>query len=301
MSEASIAECPACGSPDLFPYRDVRDLRVTQEIFHLLRCPQCGLVITTPQPPESEIGRYYETEDYISHAAEARSLMDKVYYRVRLYMAGRKLRLIRKYTIGKRLIDIGAGTGFFGAFLQQKGWLVRAFEPGESARDVAREQHGIEVEDIPELFNQEPGSADAITMWHVLEHVHNPNQYLTTIHGLLAPGGRLFLALPNYMSTDCSYYKTDWAAWDVPRHLWHFHAYALERMLACNGFVIEAKYGMPFDTFYVSLVSEKYRGGGLVRAVRALCIASLSNLIAFTRVKKSSSIIYVVSKSGATQ
>lgn len=292
----TVKVCPACKGDVVLPYLHAKDWRVTKEDFALDRCAICGLVITQPQPAEALIGRYYETDDYISHAVSARSLLDRVYHRVRLYMAGKKHALIRRYTTGKRLTDIGAGNGFFAAFMQSKGYAVSGFEPSANARTAALNAHHIELNEMQKLFQQESASADAVTLWHVLEHVHDPETYLQSIHRILAPDGVLFLAMPNYRALDAWFYGTHWAAWDVPRHLWHFHTASVRKLFQRTGFELIRRRGMPFDAFYVSLLSEKYRGSSTMGVSRGFVIGLLSNIRALINPGRSSSVLYIARK-----
>ena len=296
MTEQQYATCPACGSEDIFPFRQTLDYRLTQEAFALDKCPQCGLVMTNPRPSQEEIGKYYDTEDYISHAASARSVMDRIYYWVRSRMAQRKRHLIGSFTTGRSLLDIGAGAGYFTADMQRHGWEVTGFEPSAQARLAAHEAHGVSLQDMDQLFEQPDRSADAVTMWHVLEHVHQLDAYLRTIHRILKTNGVFFLALPNYTCADAQFYRAEWAAWDVPRHLWHFSPEAAGRILDRYGFNLITTYRMPFDAWYVALVSEQYRGGGFLRTLRAAVIALVSNGVALCSRRRSSSLIYVARK-----
>jgi SAM-dependent methyltransferase len=257
---------------------------------------QCGLVITQDAPAETDIWHYYETEDYISHSDKSKSLMDRLYFLVRRKMAERKRSWIERFTNGKRLIDIGAGTGYFLTRMQEHGWSVIGMEPSEAAREIALRSHGIRLVDPGKLFVIAPASADVITMWHVLEHVHTPEKYLDRIHEVLIPDGVLFIALPNYRSLDARFYGSQWGAWDVPRHLWHFSPEAITSLVQRKGFTLIRTLTLPFDEFYVALISEKYRGGGLMRMMRALVIGSVSRLNAIFRRKNSSSVVYVCRK-----
>jgi SAM-dependent methyltransferase len=181
--------------------------------------------------------------------------------------------------------------------MQILGWRVHALEPSPQARDQALQVHGLKLEDVNALFDRPAKSADVITMWHVLEHVHTPEKYLLRIHEILDEKGALFLALPNYTSFDARWYRAFWGAWDVPRHLWHFSPVAIKTLLDRTGFELIKEYTLPFDAFYVSLISEKYRGGGLLRMIRAVIIGKWSFLLSLFNKEKASSIVYVCQKS----
>lgn len=289
-----VRTCPVCDGQKFVPFMETTDFRATHEAFALLRCAGCGLVVTQPQPTPDVIGGYYETEDYISHAARARSAMDSIYYGVRSWMAKRKHGLLRKFARGKNLVDIGAGSGHFAAHMRQEGWSVEALEPSANARKVAHEMHGINLHDTSQLFEFPDGQADVVTMWHVLEHVHDPNAYLQEIFRVLTFNGVLFLALPNHKSTDAAFYGHFWGAWDVPRHLWHFHPGAVAQILRRHGFNIVKRYRMPFDAFYVAFLSEKYKKRGWL--LRGFLVGACSVFVSLFSIKRSSSVIYVVRK-----
>ena len=296
MDRVIVTSCPACKGSDLVPFMQVVDHRVSRESFDLSQCANCGLVITQHQPLESNIGRYYETGDYISHSEHGTGFMDTVYYTVRKHMLRTKASWIRRLAKGNTLIDIGAGTGAFAGYMQKLGWKVHGFEPNDRAREIAWKSYGLNIEKISAMFEFPQRSADVVTMWHVLEHVHDPEKYLRGIHMMLNDQGILFLAMPNHMSLDARFYKAEWAAWDVPRHLWHFDAKATQLIAERMGFQSVHKYILPFDAFYVSLISEGYRGGGVLRQVRGLCIGSVSLLLSWLFKDKASSIVYVFRK-----
>ena len=132
---------------------------------------------------------------------------------------------------------------------------------------------------------------DLITMWHVLEHVHAPDEVLNRLKDKLKPEGSLIIAVPNPDSTDAKHYRSYWAGWDVPRHLWHFDPPAMSKMMATLGFVHQATYPMWFDAFYVSLLSERYHKGFAPMAIFWGGISNLKGL--FDKKRKCSSQIYV--------
>lgn len=299
MNKVFVEVCPACLTTVLLPHLHVTDFRASKESFELYRCQNCGLVITQNHPAEIEITRYYETEDYISHSENGTSVMDRVYYFIRNWMARRKRKLIQRYAKGHSLIDIGAGTGFFIAHMQSHEWDVKGIEPNAQARQVAFQSHRILLSEPAALFETPSQSADVITMWHVLEHVHALDKYLDRIRKILRDNGVLFIALPNYKSLDANFYGPDWGAWDVPRHLWHFSPNSVKVMLARAGFEFVHQYAMPFDAFYVALLSEKYRGGGFVRLIRGMTIGLFSYLRALFNSEKASSVIYIFKKSNS--
>ncbi len=255
--------CPLCGCTDLLPWRLCRDHTVSQAQFAILRCGACGFRFTQDAPAEADIGPYYQAEAYIAHSNTRRGLLSQLYQLARRMMLGRKRRLIEKLAGRRRgrLLDYGCGTGEFAAHLAAHGWQVLGLEPSEQARDYARRVHGLAVEPPEALFDYAGPPFEVITLWHVLEHVHRLHATLRRLGEVLAPGGLLLIAVPNADAHEQDRYAEFWAAWDVPRHLWHFDAQTLGRLLADCGLRIESMQAMPLDAFYVSLLSERYRRG----------------------------------------
>jgi len=140
-----------------------------------------------------------------------------------------------------------------------------------------------------------PAAFDAITLWHVLEHVHDLTGYVARFHELLTENGRLFIAVPNHQSYDASAYGQHWAAYDVPRHLYHFSPESIRRLFEDRGFVVHTHKPMLFDSYYVSLLSSKYKNGK-TNWIGAAFTATLSNLLALFNTRKCSSVIYVIRK-----
>jgi SAM-dependent methyltransferase len=240
------------------------------------------------------IGAYYKAENYISHTNTSKGLINRLYKAVRKYTLGKKKRLLEK-TTGKnngRLLDLGAGTGAFVSTMQRAGWSVTGLEPDTQARQTARDVFQIDLQDISD-FHLLTGHFDAITMWHVLEHVHDLNGYMKRLAKLLAPGGRLFIAVPNYTAYDAKVYGDSWAAWDVPRHLYHFSPGSMARLVEKHGMRITRQLPMWFDSFYVSMLSSKYRSGK-TKLVPAIWNGFLSNIKAVGKPGRCSSVIYVV-------
>ena len=236
------------------------------EWFSLLDCPACGLRKTVPQPAPSDIGKYYASTDYVSHSDTRTGAVNRLYHYARQFMLGRKAAWVARaaHRTSGRLLDVGAGTGYFAAHMRDRGWTVTALEPDEGARKLALERANLAIRPTEDLFALEYGSFDVITLWHVLEHVHDPAGYLRQFRHLLAPDGLLLIAVPNPESRDARQYGPDWAAWDVPRHLWHFSPEAIRRLFSSTGFEMSGIRTMPLDAFYVSMLSERYKGRGLM-------------------------------------
>lgn len=243
---------------------DCPDYSVSRETFTIDVCGTCGFKFTNPRPAENEMGRYYESDDYVSHSGTKRGLVNKIYNVVRNYTISAKVKMVQGLNRNKdqkSLLDIGCGTGEFLNACKAQGWKVQGIEPSPGARQKIKENYGIDAKPSDLLFTME-GRFSIITMWHVLEHVHQLDRSIEAIKKLLAPKGRLIVALPNCDSWDAKKYGAYWAAWDVPRHLYHFRKVDVEKLFSRHQMrVVEVK-PMYFDSFYVSMLSEKYKNGG---------------------------------------
>lgn len=287
--------CPSCGSAEIKFQFDCPDNSVSREKFPVWECNSCTLRFTQDVPVENEIGKYYNAEAYVSHTDSQKGLINRVYHIVRDYTMNAKLKLILQASGKKagRLMDIGAGTGMFLKTMKQAGWEVKGLEPDSDTRARAKMINGVELRETPELFTQNE-SFDVITMWHVLEHVHQLHEYLDKIKASLAEGGRLIIAVPNYTSFDAAFYQKDWAAYDVPRHLYHFSPASMEKLLSIHGMEIKKYKPMWFDSFYVSMLTEKYKRSSM-GLLRALWTGFRSNLKTMADSKNCSSVIYIAS------
>jgi len=268
----------------------VRDHSVSKETFELYHDEELDMLITSPQPSLDNLGRYYESEDYISHTDGKRSLFEKAYHFVKGIALKNKLALINSYQFDKgRILDIGAGTGDFLSVAKNDGWEIIGIEPSDKAKEIASKKGVTFVANTSELENH---SFDVITMWHVLEHVPDLDYQIKELKRLLKPNGTLIVAVPNFKSFDAKYYGTFWAAYDVPIHFWHFSKTSLKMLFEKEGMKLEKILPMKFDSFYVSLLSEKYKNGKM-NFVKAFFIGLLSNLKANQNLEYSS-LIYVL-------
>jgi 2-polyprenyl-3-methyl-5-hydroxy-6-metoxy-1,4-benzoquinol methylase len=286
-------KCPVCENHQLSPHLLVTDFSVTKEVFQLMKCNQCALVFTQNIPDATSIGKYYQFEDYISHTDTQKGFINKAYHFVRKRTLLTKLKWVKKHTQLQKgtILDIGCGTGAFLNTMQQVNWSIVGLEPDETARKNATTLYNINPQLSSELFNLPAASFDAITMWHVLEHVHELQAYVKQLQLLLKPNGALFIAVPNYTSYDAQQYKAYWAAYDVPRHLYHFAPTAIKQLFEQHGFEIIAYQPMWYDSFYVSMLSEQYKNGS---KIKALFVALLSNCKTLFNAKKCSSITYII-------
>ncbi len=289
--------CPFCGSTNIVFHLDVKDYTVSGKNFPLYKCHQCTGVFTQDIPGQEAIGAYYASENYISHSDTQQGLINRLYHIVRKRTLVAKLALLQSVTgLNKGTIaDIGCGTGAFLQTMQAAGWQITGLEPDETARKNARELSGIDPLPSPELFNLPQQHFDAISMWHVLEHVHQLHEYLAQVNLLLRDNGKFIVAVPNYTSYDASHYQAHWAAYDVPRHLYHFSPESMRLLVAKHGMKLTSTKPMWFDSFYVSMLSEQYKNGK-GNILKALLIGFLSNLKTMFNRQKCSSLIYIIEK-----
>ncbi len=272
-------------------YLRAKDYFKSGESFDLLFDKERDMLVTFPQPSNDKIGFYYESSNYISHTDSKKGIMSFLYQKVKRHSLQNKLALINSMVSSKgSLLDVGAGTGDFCIAASKKGWKVQGVEPNDNARAVAREKGVQLTSSMSDYKNQ---FFDVITLWHVLEHLPNLEEQIQELKNLLNPNGALIIAVPNYRSFDSKYYKEYWAAFDVPRHLWHFSQKSM-KLLFGDFFKLEKVKPMIFDSFYVSLLSEKYKSGNSF-SIKALLIGLWSNIKAISS-KEYSSLIYCFRK-----
>lgn len=291
-------ECPLCASGKISLNLVCKDHFISGENFELYKCTSCGFVFTQNHPDETAMPKYYESYDYISHSDTSKGLSNKLYRIVRRIMLRRKRYLIQKNTglIKGTLLDIGCGTGYFGGVMKEAGWQVTGIEVNNMARDLAASRFDLNVISPARISTLLPDSFDCITLWHVLEHFHDPFKYFSDISNLLKHGGLCIVALPNCSSFDAKYYGKFWAAYDVPRHLWHFEPSTFNHFLKKVGFRCEGIRILPFDVFYISVLSEKYKGS-FNFFLKGLIKGKLFFLRSVLKIERSSSIIYLLRKS----
>jgi 2-polyprenyl-3-methyl-5-hydroxy-6-metoxy-1,4-benzoquinol methylase len=277
-------------------YITVKDYSVSGEEFQLIHNTEFDYLETTPKPSAENLPEYYKSEDYISHTNSKRNIFEKVYHRVREISLNKKLKLIESFQLeGKTLLDIGCGTGAFLKVAKDNGWSVSGVEPDQDARAIANSITGNTIYNTDQLSKFKDHTFDVITLWHVLEHLPNLDEQVLLFKRVIKPGGTLVIAVPNYKSYDAAYYKNFWAAYDVPRHLWHFSQTAIKRLFAKENLKVVKTLPMVFDAFYVSLLSEKYKNKRM-NPFHAFFIGLRSNLKA-KRSGEYSSLIYVIKNS----
>ncbi|WP_445712432.1 class I SAM-dependent methyltransferase [Flavobacterium sp.] len=272
-------------------YNTVKDFSVSGESFSLLLNEEYQILKTDPQPSLEKLPSYYESEDYISHTDGKRTLFEKMYHLVKKNAIQKKVNLLSKYNTKGSVLDIGAGTGDFLIAAKKSNWNTIGIEPSEKAKKIAIDK-GVSFENSLSDLNNE--SFDVITMWHVLEHVPNLEFQITELKRLLKPNGTIIIAVPNFKSYDAKYYKSFWAAFDVPRHLWHFSKKGIDLLFQKQNMKLIKVKPMWFDSFYVSLLSEKNKNGKM-NFIKGFFIGFLSNCVGIIK-KEYSSHIYIIKK-----
>jgi len=283
---------------NLEPYLKCKDYSVSGENYELMFNKDYEMLVTIPVP--ENLSYYYKSEDYISHTDSKKTVIDKIYQTVKNITLKRKLRLINECLLHqnsisrpeKNILDIGAGTGDFLKVCKVNLWNVFGIEPDMEARNIAAKKGVLLHKDVSHFTDKK---FEIITLWHVLEHVENLEEYISTLEKLLSKNGTLIIAVPNYKSYDAKYYSKFWAAFDVPRHLWHFSETSISKLFAPVNLTVEKTLPMRFDAYYISLLSEKYKYGSM-KPISALFRGFVSNIKAI-KSKQYSSLIYVLKKS----
>jgi 2-polyprenyl-3-methyl-5-hydroxy-6-metoxy-1,4-benzoquinol methylase len=257
MVSIVVQNCPACSSSKYKKVLTASDYLVSSESFDIMECNDCSLRFTSPMPDRNQSGDYYESDKYISHSKRVTSIFDLVYKIVRKFTLRSKRKIVRLISQKKSgtLLDIGCGTGNFLRIMKRSGWDITGVEVSNEARKLAEVNTDSVIMNQTEYFKSEQ-KYDVITLWHSLEHLHELEQYLIKISISLNANGVVIMALPNYRSFDAEYYQHDWAAYDVPRHLYHFSFEAMLKLMKKFKFDLIQSKQLPFDPFYVSLLSE---------------------------------------------
>ncbi len=290
----NVTSCPVCGSGEHKLFLNCRDYTVSGEEFKIRECTQCQFKFTSPRPVQDAIGPYYQSDAYISHSGSTAGIINKLYLAVRRKTLSDKVNLINQLHPKGILLDIGCGTGNFLKACADAGWQTKGVEADPAARKKAIENSGTEVQvDLLQAYKGK--KFDVITLWHVLEHLHQLEDSLLKITALMAKEAILVVAVPNSGSFDAQYYQQYWAAYDVPRHLYHFTPDTLSLLLAKYGLKVVDTKPMKFDAFYISMLSTKYRSGK-TNYVESIKNGLLSNVWAARNGNNYSSLTYVISQ-----
>ncbi len=297
MERFTHSHCPICNSEDIKLEFGLKDHSISKEDFELFRCGQCTFLFTQNAPAATEIAAYYKSEDYISHSNTKKGFVNRAYHIVRNIMLGKKHRLITGLKTGNRLLDMGCGTGYFAHFMKERGFEVKGVEIDHDAREFGKTTFGLDIVAPDEMMTGEvTDKYDVITLWHVLEHIYDLDEYMKRLYDLLDDNGYLIIAVPNSNSYDAKHYQSFWAAYDVPIHLWHFTPDTLNRLAEKHKFKQERLESLPFDPFYISMLSAKYKKTPM-SILQGGIIGFISFLKGSMNSRNASSPIYVFKKS----
>ncbi|MGP8214329.1 MAG: class I SAM-dependent methyltransferase [Bacteroidia bacterium] len=260
----TLTNCPICNSSSFTPFLECTDYTVSKNKFTIVQC-SCGFRFTNPRPEEKEAGKYYQSEDYISHSNTKKGLVNSLYQVARKFTLRSKLKLVSN-TVGALhesplLLDLGCGTGEFLNTCKENGWNVQGIEPSPEARTFATKQYGLTVHETDKWEQLSDATFNVVSAWHVLEHVYKLEETVKQVKRILKPDGTCIVALPNCNSADAGFYKQYWAAYDVPRHIWHFTPADVKRFFQKQGFSLKETLPMKLDAYYICMLSEKYKGG----------------------------------------
>lgn len=289
----NLSTCPSCGDQHFTAVLHAIDYTVSKNTFEIVQCESCHLRFTNPRPAANQAGKYYQSEDYISHSNTQKGLVNQLYHYVRNITLKQKTNWIDAYKIGdKKVLDIGCGNGHFLKACQEKGWNVQGMELDPETAKRASELLKQDIHPSIKNINQNE-SFDLITMWHVLEHVYEIKDYFEFFKQHLSPKGKLLFALPNHLSYDAEVFQQYWAAYDVPRHIYHFNPNTLAFLAKQHGFQLIKSKGLIFDSFYIALLSNQYKYGNK-KLIASFFIGLFSNLKAYLKTGNYSSNLYIL-------
>ena len=251
----------------------IKDHFLTQEIFEIKETETKGIYRTSPVP--ENLDKYYDSSDYISHHQDSGSLKEKLYKFLQGFNLKYKKNILTKELTAKdKVLDYGCGAGEFLKFIEND-FQTYGFEPNESARNYASQKLSktIILNNLDLIENE---SLDAITLWHVFEHIDNQEDILQIFHNKLKTNGLLIIAVPNPTSFDAQHYKEFWAAYDVPRHIYHITKAGMEKLMNTDKWKIKKIKPLLLDSFYISMLSEKYKKSSLFW-IKGLVFGTISN------------------------
>lgn len=297
MKYKDLKLCPLCGASGQIPYAQCKDFTISNESFYLLKCPSCNIVYTLDPPSESDTKRYDKLDLKLRLGDSPRGLTGRLYYHIRNLMLIRKAHIVEKqaYRTSGSLLNYGAKTGYFSSRMERRGWEVTSVEKYLEERLFSLEMFHHRMIDLSEMESLHSETFDVITLWHVFEHSYHPGELLDRFHELLRPGGILIMSCPNINSIDAKYYGPYWAAYDVPRHLWHFEPGSICNLALKHGFTLMHRERLPFDSFYISILSEQHLGHKQA-FIRGMMKGFHSWLLSSSRRDLSSSLVYVFRK-----
>lgn len=288
----TLNNCPICDSNNFKPIISCKDFTVSLNTFNIVECKNCSFLFTNPRPSNNDLPSFYKSINYISHSDTKKGIISQIYHLVRKYTLNQKLKLLNSHVDFGNLLDYGCGTGMFLKQAVAKGWSSLGIEPDKGAREMANSDKHLAYSNKEELNTANPLiTFNAISLWHVLEHITDLHESLNFFKQKLNKNGILIIAVPNFKSYDSKYYKEFWAAYDLPRHLYHFESKTICQLMYKHGFKLKQTYPMKFDSFYVSMLSEKY-SFGRINYLKSFLLGLRSNLKAKNPAEYSS-VIYI--------
>ena len=267
---------------------EVVDHFLTKETFTIKKTLIKGLLKTHPAPSKNKIQLYYRSDKYISHNSTTPGVFFFIYRVIRSFNFWFKYKFVGKKELFSKTLDFGSGDQYFMEQLQRRNHNVFGIDPLKS--NISKQVYGSVFDESLDSKN-----FSCITAWHSLEHVHDLENTITRFHKILDDNGTVIVAVPNYRSFDARLYKSFWAAYDVPRHLWHFDKKSIKKVFSNNGFSFIKSAPLLFDSYYVSLLSERYKKS-IFRVFNSIVVGTVSNIIGFFT-KEYSSNIFVFKKS----
>ena len=286
-----LDHCPVCSSNNIVFVFTAEDHLQSHENFRIYECHNCHLRFTNPRPDDDQLSSYYNSEEYISHTDKGTSVVNRIYKLARQFTLRSKRNLIEQVTANRTLLDVGCGTGHFISYCNRFDWNVTGVEPNDLARKEAKEVSNTTI--YQQLADINQRTFDIISLWHVLEHITDLDQTVIKLKSLLAPKGKIIIAVPNYEAYEATTFNQFWAAYDVPRHLYHFSRKSMAELMKKHGLKIVKIYPMLLDSFYISLLSNKNRYGSN-KYISSFITGLLSNIYA-RKSKNFSSLIYLIS------
>jgi len=270
--------CYICKTSNYKPYVTIKDI-LNINSFTIAQC-DCGFCFVNPRPSEKELKKYYHTDDYLPHS-KGKGVLFLLYRIVQKISFYNKFLLLRNLKEKITHLDYGGGDGRFSNYVNSKENATSSFyDPyykNSLNADFKKKEYNI------------------ITLWHVLEHAYDLDILFENIEKSLENRGKLVVAVPNFDSLERNIYKENWAAYDLPRHLYHFNNISLEKLLRSKGYKIIDKKRMLFDTFYISILSSMKISN--ISVIKSLFVALFISIKVIIKGPEfSSSLLYVCEK-----
>lgn len=291
----TLENCPVCASHNFEEEVVAKDHTVSQEKFRIVKCQNCGFLFTNPRPSEKAIAKYYDSDAYISHSNTKKGVINKIYHIVRKRALKSKLKLINSLSERGKILDAGCAIGAFLEVCQKDTWQVAGIEPDTSARKIAQNTLNINIYESILEADFADNEFQMITLWHVLEHIHQLDASIEKLKKWLAPKASLLIAVPNANAHEKNKFGAFWAAYDVPRHLYHFTPETFEKLMQKHNLKVVKHFPMFYDSYYISLLSQRYQHGK-ANYLKALIQGYQSNQWAKKNAQNYSSLIYQIEK-----